>query len=44
MVREGRMNADYQENTSRALWLEEWVGGKAEMTREEILPEEQRKE
>lgn len=25
-IREGRVNADYQENTSEALWQEEWVG------------------
>ena len=44
MVRGERVNADYQENTSRALWREKWVGGKAEMKREEILPKEQREE
>ena len=33
MVRERRMNKDYQEDTSRALWWEERVEGKAGMRR-----------
>lgn len=44
MIREGRVNEDYLEETSRALWWEERVEGKAEMRWAETLPKEQKTE